>query len=93
MPTIYAKESKPITTFTKESKPNGVLVFITWDEATMDWTSAIFTWDTSYTGSALTTFTKETKPTTSFTKESHSINTSFTRESRPVTNFSKESKP
>lgn len=65
MATAFTKETKPApaTAFTKELKPgNGHLYFLTWDQATMPWAAALFTWDNSTGLAPNTPYTKEIKP-------------------------------
>ena len=59
MPTEYTKENKP---------GQAAQLTLTWNEATRSWEDTPGTWDEPMKVDA-TSFTKETKPDTSFTKE------------------------
>lgn len=57
------------TSYTKEVKPgNTGNTALTWDQANYTWDAITGTWDAPLAISA-TSFTKETKPTSSYTKE------------------------
>ena len=76
------------TAYTKELKPGGVDIYLTWDEAVYTWNDILGTWDSPIV--ALTGFTKESKPSTSYTKNS-AVAASFAKEGKPSTSYTKQS--
>ncbi len=63
MPTSFSKETKPVTSFTKEVKPgNPTFASYTWNTITGTWEDAPWTWDNAGSGAPATVYTKETKP-------------------------------
>ncbi len=70
------------TTYVKEPKPGAIgNSALTWDDMTESWDDVVGTWDDPR-GLDATGYTKETKPTTTFTKDS-GVSASYTKEPKP----------
>ena len=63
MATSFSKQSRPSSSFTKESKPSH-LKYPTWNDREDAWEDADYDWDAK-----ISNFSKETKPNNSFTKQ------------------------
>lgn len=65
MPTVFKKETKPRTQFTKETKPSNInRIYLQWNDMTMQWTDEFVAWQNLYTAVFIqgTQYKKEIKP-------------------------------